>query len=101
MGFYPVTPASDQYVLGAPLFKKITIKLENGKQVVIHAPENNDENKYIQSARFNGKDFTGNYLNYSDLMKGAMIDFKMSASPNMKRGIEDKDFPYSFSNERK
>jgi predicted alpha-1,2-mannosidase len=101
MGFYPVTPGSDQYVLGAPLFKKITVKLENGKEVVINAPENNAENKYIQSASFNGKEYSKNWLSHSELMRGAVIDFKMGAMPNIKRGISEEDFPYSFSREKK
>ena len=101
MGFYPVTPGSDQYVLGAPLFRKITLKLENGKEVVINAPENSAENKYIQSASFNGKEYSKNWLSHSELMKGAVIDFKMGATPNKQRGTDEKDSPYSFSNEGK
>lgn len=58
MGFYPATPASDQYVIGAPLFQKVTVKLENGKQIVINAPENSADNKYIQAAKFNGKEYS-------------------------------------------
>ena len=99
MGFYPVCPGSDQYVLGAPLFKKIILKLENGKEVILIAPENSADNKYIQSATFNGKEYTKNFLNYFDLMKGAVIDFKMAATPNKDRGTWDNDFPYSFSKE--
>ena len=101
MGFYPVTPGSGQYVIGAPLFKKITVKLENGKELVISAPENGAENKYIQSAKFDGKDYTKNWLNHEKLMKGARIDFTMGSQPNEKRGTNDSDFPYSFSNELK
>jgi predicted alpha-1,2-mannosidase len=47
MGFYPVTPAVDEYVLGAPLFKKMTIALENGNQLLIKADANDDQNKYV------------------------------------------------------
>ncbi|MFA5326334.1 MAG: GH92 family glycosyl hydrolase [Prolixibacteraceae bacterium] len=101
MGFYPVTPGSGQYVLGAPLFKKITLKLENGKEVVINAPENSDKNLYIQDLKMNGKEYDKNFLNHTDLMKGAVLDFKMGATPNEKRGIADSDFPYSFTNEMK
>jgi predicted alpha-1,2-mannosidase len=101
IGFYPVTPGSGQYVVGAPLFKKITLTLENGKNLVISSPENSAENKYIQSARFNGKDYTKNYLSHEELMKGAKIDFTMGPQPNEKRGINNSDFPYSFSNEMK
>jgi alpha-1,2-mannosidase, putative len=101
MGFYPVTPGSGQYVVGAPLFKKITLSLENGKTVVINAPENSADNRYIQTAKFNGKDYTKNWFSHEDLMKGAKIDFTMGPKPNEKRGINDSDFPYSFSNELK
>ncbi len=101
MGFYPVTPGSDQYVLGAPLFKKITLKLENGREVVLNAPANSAENKYIDAVTFNGREYTRNWLSHSELMKGAQIEFKMASEPNQKRGTTLKDFPYSFSSELK
>mgnify|MGYP001766376409 CR=1 FL=1 len=99
MGFYPVTPGSDQYVLGAPLFKKITLKLENGREVVLNAPANSAENKYIDAVTFNGREYTRNWLSHSELMKGAQIEFKMASEPNQKRGTTPRDFPYSFSSE--
>ena len=99
LGFYPVTPASDQYVIGAPLFKKVTIQLENGKTVTINALENNDQNRYIREMKLNGKAHTKNWLSHAELMKGATLDFEMSAVPNNKRGIHKEDFPYSLSNE--
>jgi len=97
MGFYPVTPASDQYVIGAPLFKKITLSLENGNKLEINAPENNSANRYVQSVSFNGKAYSKNWLSYPELMKGALIEFKMSDRPNPERGIAAEDFPYSMS----
>ncbi len=97
LGFYPVTPATDQYVVGAPLFRKATVLLENGRSIVINAPQNTGETRYIRSARFNGKAFTRNYLNHFELLKGATIDFNMTATPEKTRGTADKDFPYSFS----
>lgn len=99
LGFYPVTPASDQYVIGAPLFKKVTLQLENGKSITINAPENNEQNRYIQTMKMNGKASTKNWLSHSELMKGATLDFDMSSTPNKKRGINKEDFPYSLSNE--
>jgi len=69
--------------------------------VVISAPENSAENKYIQSAKFNGKDYAKNWLSHTELMKGAKIDFKMGATPNKQRGINEADFPYSFSKEKR
>ncbi|HZY39668.1 MAG TPA: GH92 family glycosyl hydrolase [Mucilaginibacter sp.] len=100
LGFYPVCPASDQYALGAPLFKKITLNLEDGKKVVINAPNNSDSNIYVKSMSFNGKPYDLNWLSHHALMQGAVIDLDMSAKPNMRRGTKDTDFPYSLSNDK-
>lgn len=100
LGFYPVCPAVDEYVLGAPLFKMATLKLENGEEIVLNAPENSKNNRYIKSVSFNGTAYTKNYLKHSELMKGAVIDFEMSAVPEKQRGTRPEDFPYSFSNDR-
>jgi predicted alpha-1,2-mannosidase len=97
LGFYPVCPGSDQYVLGAPLFKKATVHLENGKDVVINAPHNNAENRFIKSVKFDGETYTKNYLKHSELMDGVAIEIEMDDTPNIERGINDSDFPYSYS----
>ncbi|MBQ4057142.1 MAG: GH92 family glycosyl hydrolase [Bacteroidaceae bacterium] len=99
LGFYPVCPGTDQYIMGAPLFKKATVHLENGKDVVINAPENSDKNIYIDQMSVNGANYTKNYLSHSELMKGSVIDIKMSATPNKQRGVNEADMPYSFSKE--
>ncbi|WP_170132609.1 GH92 family glycosyl hydrolase [Pedobacter cryoconitis] len=101
MGFYPVTPATDQYVVGAPLFKKVTVNLDNGKQIVINAAANSADNKYINALKYNGKAYGKNWLSHSDLVKGATLDFDMTASPNKTRGTAESDFPYSMSTETK
>ena len=100
LGFYPVCPGTDQYVLGAPLFKKAVLHLENGKDVSIHAAENTPENMYVREMKLNGDEYTRNYVTHSDLMSGGKIELQMSAVPNYKRGIKPEDVPYSFSNER-
>ena len=97
MGFYPVCPATDQYVLGTPLFKKITVTLDNGKQLIIDAPDNSDQNKYVQSIRFNGKLWEKNWLPHAELQKGGMLNFIMGNTPNKSRGVSALAFPYSFS----
>lgn len=97
LGFYPVCPGSNQYVLGAPYFPKATITLENGKQIEIIAPKNSDKNRYIRKMSYNGKNYTKNYLNHFDLLKGARLFFDMSDQPMKERGTQDSDFPYSFS----
>ncbi|MGV8090886.1 MAG: GH92 family glycosyl hydrolase [Mangrovibacterium sp.] len=100
MGFYPVTPAVDEYVIGAPLFKKITATLENGKTIQINAPKNSPENRYVQKIDMNRKEYAKNYFKFSELQKGAVIHFDMGNEPNKNRGTKETDFPYSFSREK-
>ncbi len=100
MGFYPVCPATDQYVLGAPLFKKMTLTLENGKQVVINSPANSAVNRYVGAMQYNGKPYDLTWLSHSALQKGAVINVTMQATPNKKRGTDAKDVPYSMSLEK-
>lgn len=99
LGFYPVTPATDQYVLGAPLFKEATIHLENGKKIEIKAPENSADNVYVKSLNVNLQPYSKNWLSHKELLKGAVLEFKMDSKPNKERGSQEKDFPYSMSKE--
>lgn len=101
LGFYPVCPGSGEYVIGSPLFDKVTLNLDNGKTLEINATGNVAENPYINSLRLNDEDYTKNYLRHTDLIKGGRIDVEMSDTPNHSRGIADEDAPYSFSNEVK
>jgi len=96
LGFYPVCPATDQYVLGTPLFKKATLHLENGKEVVI---QTSSAERFIDRMTFNGSEYTKNYLTHKDLNNGGRLEFKMSAQPNYQRGTSAEDAPYSFSKE--
>ncbi|MVN92699.1 GH92 family glycosyl hydrolase [Mucilaginibacter aquatilis] len=97
LGFYPVCPASDQYVLGAPLFKKVTLNLENGKTVVINAPANSASNKYVSTLMYNGKPHSYNWLSHKALLNGAKLDFSMQATPNKTKGTKATDYPFSMS----
>ena len=101
LGFYPVCPGSGQYVLGAPLFRKAVIHLENGANVTINAPENGMTNCYIDELKIDGKKYGKNYLEHDKMIQGVRMDYRMSAQPNMKRGTMDSDIPYSFSLEKK
>ena len=101
MGFYPVCPGSNQYVLGTPYFNKVTLHLENGNTMTIKAEGNSRSNRYIDSMTLNGKTYTKNYLTHADIMKGGSIVCAMSAEPNRSRGTQEADFPYSFTNEIK
>ncbi|MET0320225.1 MAG: GH92 family glycosyl hydrolase [Duganella sp.] len=97
LGFYPVTPAVPQYVVGAPLFRKATLHLENGKSVVISAPANGADRRYVTSLEMNGKPYTRNWLDHAALLRGATLDFGMSAQPDTRRATAPADAPYSLS----
>lgn len=101
LGFYPVCPATDEYVLGAPLFKKAVIHLPDGKQVVLNAPQNSAQNKYVSTVKMNTKDYSKLFLKHSELMKGAVVDFQMTSIPVLDRKFIESDLPYSFSREQK
>ncbi len=81
LGFYPVTPGSNQYIIGSPLFEKATINLENGKHFTVEAKNNSKENKYIQSVTLNGKEYAYSYINHQDILKGGNLVFKMTNNP--------------------
>ncbi|MFT3701822.1 MAG: GH92 family glycosyl hydrolase [Agriterribacter sp.] len=97
LGFYPVCPATDQYVLGAPLFKKAVLTLENGKQFTINAPANSDQARYVQSAQLNTANYEKNWISHFDIMKGGTFNIIMAVKPNITRGTKEESYPYSFS----
>ena len=100
LGFYPVCPASDEYVLGAPLFKNAVIHLENGKQIVIEAEDNSDSNIYIGRMLLDSKEYRHNYITHKQLTGGTRMKMFMTPQPNLSRGTADEDAPYSFSKEK-
>ncbi len=77
LGFYPVCPASDEYAVGSPLFRKAVIHLENGNDITIEAPENSPANRYVRKMTLNNKELENPFLKYSELKKGANILFDM------------------------
>lgn len=97
LGFYSVTPGTGEYVMGSPLFKKITINLENGKKFVIDAPLNSEKNIYIQKAMFNGETYSRNYLLHSDIVKGGTLRLEMGEKPALNRGTLHGDQPFSLT----
>ncbi|MFT6870962.1 MAG: putative alpha-1,2-mannosidase, partial [Polaribacter sp.] len=82
LGFYPVTPGSNQYIIGSPLFEKATINLENGKSFTVAANNQSEENKYIQSAKLNGEKYEYSYINHQDIMNGGSLVFEMTNKPS-------------------
>ncbi|HMJ48762.1 MAG TPA: glycoside hydrolase family 92 protein, partial [Ferruginibacter sp.] len=97
LGFYPVCPATDQYVLGTPLFRKITIRLENGNNFIINAPASSYDNKYIDATRLNGIPYNKNWLGHFEIMKGGVFNVTMKNIPNHTRGTGRDAYPYSYS----
>ncbi len=97
MGFYPVCPGTDEYVLGSPLFKEVTLSFENGKKLRLSAPANAGNKPYVRSVKLNGVNHTRNYFTHKQLQNGGTVLYEMSSTPNKSRGTAEKDFPYSFS----
>ena len=82
MGFYPVCPASDYYVIGSPGVTKAVMRLSNGKTFTMTAKNLSDENIYVQSVRLNGKDWDNPFLPYDQLKNGGTLDFMMGGKPS-------------------
>jgi predicted alpha-1,2-mannosidase len=98
LGFYPVTPGTDEYVFGSPLFKKAQLKFENGKTLVIKAADNSRDNFYIHDIKLNGKSLTRNYIKHDELQSGGKLIFEMQDAPDKDRGTKEDAFPFSMSN---
>ncbi len=96
MGFYSVTPGSDIYVIGSPLFDEATIHLENGMDFTIKARNNSSGNVYIRSAKLNGSDFTRSFINHSEIMQGGVLEFEMGAEPNYQWASSPETRPVSL-----
>ena len=97
LGFYSVTPGTGEYVMGSPLFKKITLTLESGKKFVIEAPANDASHVYIKSATLNGKPYTRNFINHGDLVSGGILKLEMDTKPATNRGLSNEDKPFSLT----
>lgn len=93
LGFYPVCPGSNHYAMGSPLFEKVTIHLENGKDFTIEAGNNTDKNVYINSAKLNGTNYTKSYLIYNDIINGGTLQLEMNSEPSKDRGTGENDVP--------
>ena len=93
MGFYPVCPGSDQYIIGAPYLPYMKLNLENGKTFEIKAPKVSDKNRYIKAVKLNGKAYNKAYITHDDIMNGGELVFEMTSKPNKGRKLEK---PYSL-----
>ena len=92
VGFYQVDPAGGRYVFGSPLFDEATLNVGNGKTFRIVAHNNSSENKYIQSAKLNGKPYTRSYIDFKDIVRGGTLEFVMGNKPSQ-FGVKPSDRP--------
>lgn len=97
LGFYPVTPGVNQYVIGSPLFKKATIELQNGKTFVVSAENNSKDNVFVEDASLNGTPWNNSYLEFETIQNGGELDFKMSDAPNKTWANQSENTPFSMS----
>jgi len=98
LGFYPVTPGVPEYVIGSPLFDKVTMHLQNGNTFRIEAENNMDNNHFIQSMRLNNATYNNTWIDYNEIQKGGALYFKMDATPNKDFGNSTSSKPFSLTN---
>lgn len=94
MGFYPVTPGTDKYVIGSPVFDDVAINLENGKTFKITSINNSKDNIYIQSVTYNGKEWTKSFITNKMIMDGGELIFEMGTEPNKTWAVKTQDRPF-------
>ena len=99
IGFYPVCPGSPVYEIGSPIFAKSTIRMGNGKELIILANHVSARNKYIQSAQLNGKPLNRAWFRQSEIANGGILALEMADKPNTHWGSAPEDVPPSMSNE--
>jgi putative alpha-1,2-mannosidase len=90
MGFYPVCPASDYYVIGAPQIPKAVMQLSNGGKITMTAENISDQNIYVQSVRVNGKNWSSTFLPCAEVKNGGSIAFVMGPKPNKEWGTHNE-----------
>ncbi|MFC5863681.1 GH92 family glycosyl hydrolase [Acidicapsa dinghuensis] len=97
LGFYPVAPGSNQYVIGRPFVDRATLHLPNGRTLTVVADNLNDANAYVKSVSLNGKPLDRTYLWHSELMQGGELRFVMSTKDDAAWSTRPEETPYSMS----
>lgn len=97
LGIYAVTPGTDQYVIGSPVFRKARMTLDNGNAFTIRADNNSPDNVYIQAAWLNGKPLETNYIRYRDIMNGGELHLIMGDTPATSRNTGKEASPFSLT----
>jgi predicted alpha-1,2-mannosidase len=99
LGIYPVCPGQPEYIIGSPLFDKVTLHLENGNNFEMTATDNEYDNYFIQNASLNGQPMDRPFITHDEIMNGARLSFKMGDSPNKSWASDLNNAPYSMSKE--
>ncbi|MNN19182.1 Glycosyl hydrolase family 92 [compost metagenome] len=97
LGFYPVTPGSNQYIIGRPFLPRATLNLPNGKRFSIVANGLDDAHAYVGSVTLNGKPLDRAYLTHEEILAGGELHFTMQAEPNREWATDAAKLPYSMS----
>lgn len=92
-GFYPFCPGTPHYLIGSPLFEETVIRVAAGKSFTVRARGNGPANRYIQSARLNGKPFTRTWISHDTIRAGGVLEFRMGPKPNEEWGKSEADAP--------
>jgi putative alpha-1,2-mannosidase len=99
IGLYAFCPGTTEYLVTSPMFEKVTLKLADGKTLLIEAAGNNDQNVYIQSRSFNGVADSKTWMDYPDLVQGGLLHFEMGPEPRTDI-VPDEALPYSASEQK-
>jgi putative alpha-1,2-mannosidase len=97
LGFYPVAPASNEYVIGRPFVPRATLNLPNGKRFTVIADGLDDAHPYVGSVQLNGKPLDRAYLRHDEILAGGTLHFTMQAEPNHAWAVGTRTRPYSMS----
>ena len=100
LGFYPVAPGSNEYVIGSPQVPRAAIHLPSGRTFTVVAQGLSERNLYIQSARLNGQPYDKAFLRHTDLAAGGALTFVMGPAPNLAWASSASAAPYSMSGRR-
>ncbi|MHA7965543.1 GH92 family glycosyl hydrolase [Paenibacillus sp. CAU 1782] len=99
MGFYPVCPGSNEYVLGIPLFDSVTVELANGKQLHVNTDNNNPQSNFVSSLAVDGEKYTKLFITHEDIMAGKTLDFRLGLAPTHRNYSAD-ELPFSLTEKK-
>lgn len=97
LGFYPVAPGSNEYVIGSPCISEAVINLENGNEFKISTENYSEKNIYIKALLLNGKNINRSFITHSEILNGGELRFIMASEPNKSWATDSNSFPYSMT----